>query len=156
MDGIEKPIWVFAGRYYYAQGGLQNLIGRFDTLEEAELAIADYQGESEWYQIVDVKTCTLLRQNQGGGHGSRSITLCGQTCFMWPVDLCKIGPKAIKLVIPPTLGEVRKLQSSDAIALNQGFDMKYPPDCHKACYWSQAKHGMNCPDNGCPGTSLRS
>lgn len=98
MDGVEKPIWVFAGRYYYAQGGLQNLIGRFDTLEEAERITVDYADESDWYQIVDVRTCTLLRQNQGGGHGSKSITLCGQECFVWPVNLCKIDPEAVKLV----------------------------------------------------------
>lgn len=98
MDGVDKPIWVFAGDVYYAQGGLQNLKGRFDTLEEAERIIADYADQSRWYQIVDVRNCTLLRQNQGGGHGSRSITLCGQECFTWPVDLCKVDPNVVKLV----------------------------------------------------------
>lgn len=72
-----KPIWVFAGPSYYASGGLQNLRGRYDTQQAAVAALVEGVGKSiyedgwDWYQIVDVRTGTLLRHCNGGGHGSR-------------------------------------------------------------------------------------
>lgn len=69
-----KNIWLFAGIDYYACGGLQNLIGTFPSEEEAADALRTlnrHPSESvEWYQIVDVSTCSLLRHYGGGGYGT--------------------------------------------------------------------------------------
>ena len=71
-----KPFWVFAGPYYYASGGLQNLRGRYDTQQAAVAALVEMGSQShgedewQWYQIVDARSCELLRHYHGGGYKS--------------------------------------------------------------------------------------
>jgi hypothetical protein len=45
---------LFAGEHYYPQGGAEDLVGDFDTLEEAWGA-APYIG-NQWRQVLDLET----------------------------------------------------------------------------------------------------
>lgn len=101
-----KPLWVFAGPYYYASGGLQNLRGRYDTLEQAIAGLielnAKARGDDEWdwYQIVDVRTCELVRHKSGGGHMSQwhhpnpgPEAQHGDIVYYWPNSCGPVVPQ---------------------------------------------------------------
>lgn len=67
---------VFAGRYYYANGGFSDFIGKASTLEEVKELIKNktwnnedewyeddhewYEDDHEWFQIVDINTMELV------------------------------------------------------------------------------------------------
>jgi len=58
-----KNFALFAGADFYPAGGMEDLIGRFDSLEEALVAAQDEDPESggyDWYQIVDLTTFTVV------------------------------------------------------------------------------------------------
>lgn len=61
---MDKPIWVFSGAEYYPRGGLLDCVGRFNTLEEARVEfrklISSDTADSGWWQIVDIRTSTIL------------------------------------------------------------------------------------------------
>lgn len=71
-----KHIWLFCGYDYYACGGLQDLKGRFHSVDGAVSALialaAETTGESfGWYQIVDVNSGKICRHHGGGGYGTQ-------------------------------------------------------------------------------------
>jgi hypothetical protein len=51
---------LFAGYNYYPSGGMCDLIGRFDTIDEARMARKD----SDWYQIVDTSTFAIVEEKR--------------------------------------------------------------------------------------------
>lgn len=62
-----QPFWVFAGMDMEASGGVADLVGRFETLDDAisgyQTAIKEYACSRDWYQIVDVRDGTVHRHN---------------------------------------------------------------------------------------------
>lgn len=52
---------LFAGDYYYPRGGLNDLVGQYETIEEAEAAV----GERivEWYHIVYLPTLVVVKSS---------------------------------------------------------------------------------------------
>ena len=60
-----KNFALFAGDDFYPAGGMEDLIGRFDSLDEALIAAKDedpehHSGGYDWYQIVDLTTFTVV------------------------------------------------------------------------------------------------
>lgn len=60
-----KNFALFAGANYYPAGGMDDLVGRFDTLQEALAAAQDENPEDctggyDWFQIVDLTTFTVV------------------------------------------------------------------------------------------------
>ena len=51
-----KRYLVFAGESYYPLGGWDDLIGQYDTIEEARMATKSYQHSQLWAQIIDIVT----------------------------------------------------------------------------------------------------
>ena len=68
-----KRYWVFVGMDYEASGGVGDLEGCFETIEEAENCVVEWGKEHSndylrkqkytclWYQIVDVCDGTIVR-----------------------------------------------------------------------------------------------
>jgi len=50
-----KQYLLFGFDQYYPRGGWSDLLGSFDTLEEAKGAVGK-QGRWDYYQIVDIQT----------------------------------------------------------------------------------------------------
>ena len=60
-----KNFALFAGAEYYPSGGMDDLVGRFDTLQEALVAAQDENPEGctggyDWFQVVDLTTFTVV------------------------------------------------------------------------------------------------
>jgi hypothetical protein len=59
---------LFSGKGYYPRGGMNDLVGRYDTLEEAQKAFSsgvDPSGREfgqEWYQIVDLTSFEIVEE----------------------------------------------------------------------------------------------
>ena len=60
---IVRPFALFAGSDHYPSGGMADMVGTFDTLEEALEFYhePDEDGDSfEWGQVVSVATFTII------------------------------------------------------------------------------------------------
>ena len=65
-----KNFALFAGDNYYPSGGMLDLVGRFDSVEEAvagakapeddEYEWATWGRVYDWYQVVDLTTFTVV------------------------------------------------------------------------------------------------
>ena len=51
---------LFAGDHYYPSGGMNDCIGRYETIELAREA---NNGAWDWFQIVDLETFTVVEEN---------------------------------------------------------------------------------------------
>jgi hypothetical protein len=60
-EGNPMNYALFAGDYYYPRGGLNDLVGQYETIEEAEAAV----GERivEWYHIVYLPTLVVVKSS---------------------------------------------------------------------------------------------
>lgn len=69
-----KRFVVFAGSQYYPCGGYHDYKYSFDTLEEAEKLIKEWQekGRYEWHQIWDLETGA--EHFEGRAHGTYDPT----------------------------------------------------------------------------------
>ena len=56
---MKKRYWLFAGFDDCPLGGWDDFRGRFDTIEEAASEGARY---ADWWHVVDVKTCVIVRE----------------------------------------------------------------------------------------------
>lgn len=75
---------LFAGKSYYARGGWQDFVGRYETIEAAEQAARDLQAanenerrridedddnyddppiEIEWWHVIDIETGNYVAQH---------------------------------------------------------------------------------------------
>lgn len=62
------PYLLFAGDTYYPNGGLEDFIDRFETIEEAKIEALKSHNYSDmsgtwifdWWHIVDVNTLTIV------------------------------------------------------------------------------------------------
>lgn len=54
-----KRYLVFAGETYYPLGGWDDLRGRFDTVEDAVVAVT---GKFDWWQVVDIETGEVVKE----------------------------------------------------------------------------------------------
>jgi hypothetical protein len=57
---------LFAGDNYYPCGGLRDLKGRFETLEDARVYVTTHLSYGEfydWWHIVDTETFTIVQGN---------------------------------------------------------------------------------------------
>lgn len=52
------PYALFAGDTYYPRGGMNDLIGRYETIEEAKAVVDNF----EWYQIVYLPTLNIIER----------------------------------------------------------------------------------------------
>ena len=59
-----KNFALFAGEDYYPSGGMDDLVGRFDSVEEALVVAFTYEDENsrgyDWHQVVDLTTFTVV------------------------------------------------------------------------------------------------
>ena len=59
-----KNFALFAGDEYYPSGGMDDLVGRFDSVEEAVDFACTHEDPAtgygyDWYQVVDLTTFTV-------------------------------------------------------------------------------------------------
>ena len=55
---MKKKFWLFAGDYYYPQGGMDDLKGDFDSLQEAIDAGNERQGDHrkyDWGHVLNIE-----------------------------------------------------------------------------------------------------
>ena len=61
-----KNFALFAGDHYYPSGGMRDLVGRFDSVEEAVHFLTTHEDDEgyplqyDWYQIVDLTTFAVV------------------------------------------------------------------------------------------------
>lgn len=59
---------LFAGKDYYPRGGWEDVVGVYESLEEARLVYVyesgDEYGKYEWGHIVDLENQVVVWQNQ--------------------------------------------------------------------------------------------
>lgn len=67
-----KRYWLFAGKDYYPNGGIEDFKGDFDSVEDAKAAFDNAQAaekidnrKSDWAHIVDSTTAQIVVQFNG-------------------------------------------------------------------------------------------
>ena len=60
-----KNFALFAGEDYYPSGGMDDLVGLFDSVDEAVIGAIDTAADEDflgydWYQVVDLTTFTVV------------------------------------------------------------------------------------------------
>ena len=60
---------IFAGSNYYPNGGIEDFIGKSETIELAQLFIEERKYEYDWCQIVDEK---LMKSILNGHYSMQS------------------------------------------------------------------------------------
>ena len=64
-------VWLFGGLEFYPSGGINDLIGRYPSIESATAAAveAERQGRVEWWQIVSATCGTILMRSECKPYG---------------------------------------------------------------------------------------
>jgi hypothetical protein len=69
-----KRFLLFAGEIYYASGGFHDLIGSFDSLEEAvsdaENDAPEVSGFRQWWHVFDLDARKVVAQSEKKPHGA--------------------------------------------------------------------------------------
>ena len=58
------PYLLFAGNAYYPSGGAEDLIGKFNSINEAEAAFNPSNYTLGWANILDLDTLEIVKQIQ--------------------------------------------------------------------------------------------
>ena len=56
MEGTKKRYWLFGGDAYYPNGGMNDFVGSFDEIEQAEECVKSEEYEFDWHHIFDTQT----------------------------------------------------------------------------------------------------
>jgi hypothetical protein len=58
---------LFAGATHYPCGGMEDLVGRYETIEEAKEALEASKNwcSHDWYQIVDLASFEVIEERLG-------------------------------------------------------------------------------------------
>ena len=55
-----KTYFLFGGDTYYPSGGMKDLQGKFDSVEECETFVENMN--FDWYQIVESDTLSIVKE----------------------------------------------------------------------------------------------
>lgn len=78
--GSEKPFLLFQGRDYYPDGGWDDYVGSFATVDAAKSAPQEIDESGSWLQIVDARTravvltATLYKHTDGSHNSEEPFT----------------------------------------------------------------------------------
>lgn len=61
---MEKPFLAFCGAHYYPRGGWGDVVGYFDSVEDALAAMLSGRFDIDWWHVVDIRTGQVVRQKE--------------------------------------------------------------------------------------------
>jgi hypothetical protein len=70
-----KIYWLFGGECYYASGGMNDYVGRFETIEEATAAAKERFKDLEWWHVLNLDLGIIVANSDDTPYGQSTNQL---------------------------------------------------------------------------------